>query len=50
MSDQTGAHVCFFLPPRWEAIQVLVGGLRVAIRPERRADEALPQTHRRQAF
>lgn len=36
----------FFSSPRWEAVQVLVGRLRVAIRPERRADEALPQTHR----
>lgn len=34
---------------RREAVQVLLGGLRVALRPVGRADAALPQAHRRQA-
>lgn len=33
---------------RWEAVQMLLGGLRVAIRPKRRTYAALQETHRRQ--
>lgn len=42
--------VCLCVRTRGEALQVLMGRLWMAVREKRRVDEALPQTHRRQAF
>lgn len=40
----------FSLPPRWEAVLVLLGGVRVALRPLRRTHPPLPEAHRRKAL